>query len=561
MIHKTIYPLPCPDGTYHVNADGRPAYTARFRQVGKFHDPGMAPAKDEIGWLHINPDGQPAYDHRYEHVWGFYHNRAAVKITGGYTHIDVLGTPVYPQRYRWVGNFQEGACIVQTREGFFHIDENGSKIYEETYAYVGDFRDGIAVATSSHGGLCRHIKRDGSLLHPNAFIDLDVFHKGYARAKDSRGWHHINLLGQACYIERYISVEPFYNGLARVDCANGRRLRINETGITADTFLTEIAASDEDFQSLSSDIVGYWKSFTITCAVQSGLFDALPGHVKHLATTIGISTEMTQRLLRATTELGLTQWSTDGCWSKTRKGDLLTNTHPTSLSYSALEMVGEYVERWGQLLQTLKGVASPGDVFEEASHSPDRTTSLHLMMNSYALRDYTRVVAALDLPNTGEVIDAGGGLGVLARRMHAANPMLRISVLERPEVCRQASELRLNEFVRWVSADFNQPWPISADVITMARVLHDWDDKRCLEILLKAKASLKPGGRLIIIETVLSDNGWEGGMCDLHLLAVNGGKERTLAEFVKLGFTSGFSFSYIREASGLHQAIHFTINT
>lgn len=557
MTDSPKYPSVCPDGTHHVHTDGRPAYPERFSYVGKFHEPGLAPVRDHSGWFHIRANGQPAYDYRYEHVWGVYHGRAAAKLGEGWMHIDAAGKPAYPQRYRWVGNYQEGACVVQSGEGFFHIDEAGRRIYGETYAYVGDFRDGIAVATSAHDGQCRHIKRDGTLLHPNAFVDLDVFHKGYARAKDSRGWHHVNVRGQSCYLERYLSVEPFYNGLARVDGANGRRLRIDETGAEVDSFEAGRGARDEDFQAVSSDIVGYWKSLTITCAVQLGLFEALPGHSNDLAPVIGLSPEMTQRLLRATAELGLTKRSTAGIWSRTAKGDLLSRSHSTSLSYSALEMAGQHIGRWQRLLHTLRGLASPGDIFEEASNSPGRAENLHLMMNSYALRDYAHVIPALDLPETGKVIDAGGGLGALARQIHSTNPKLEVFVLERPEVCKQAREFCREESVKWISADFAKPWPVSADVITMARVLHDWDDRRCHEILLHAKASLRTGGRIVIIESVLSDDGWEGGLCDLHLLAVSGGRERTLAEFVRLGSATGLSLSYVREASGLHHAMHF----
>lgn len=34
------------------------------------------------------------------------------------------------------------------------------------------------------------------LLFILGFADLDVFHKGYARAKDSSGWFHINVRGE-----------------------------------------------------------------------------------------------------------------------------------------------------------------------------------------------------------------------------------------------------------------------------------------------------------------------------------------------------------------------------
>lgn len=551
------YPIPGSDETHHIDSHGKAAYPARFIRVGKFHEPGLAPAQDPTGWLHIRPDGNAAYPHRYEMLWGFYCGLAAAKDKAGWMHVDSSGAPAYARRFVWVGNYQENLCAVQTAEGFFHIDLNGRKAYEQIHAYVGDFRDGIAVVTSPVDGLCRHIRRDGTLLHPHAFEDLDVYHKGYARAKDARGWHHVDAKGQACYLERYANVEPFYNGLARVDASNGLRLRINEKGEAADSFAIVKTAEDKAFHSLSADVVGYWKSLAIACAVQAGLFEALPGRTESMSAKIRAPVDMTLRLLRAMTELGLTVQDQDGVWTNTSKGKLLTRSHPTSLAYSALEMAGPHIARWQQLLMTIRGLASPGDVFEEAAASPDRSGNLHLMMNAYALRDYDRAVTALALPEKGVILDAGGGLGALARKIRAANTGLDVYVLERPEVCRLASELVLEEAVKWVPGDFCKPWPMNADLITMARVLHDWDDKKCLGILKNAKTCLRPGGRVVILETVLSAKGWEGGLCDLHLLAVSGGKERTLDEFIRLGSEAGLSLIDVREASSLHQALHF----
>jgi hypothetical protein len=158
---------------------------------------------------------------------------------------------------------------------------------------------------------------------------------------------------------------------------------------------------------------------------------------------------------------------------------------------------------------------------------------------------------------SGVIVDAGGGLGALAQKIKASNPKLDVVVLERPEVCELAAKLGMAGDIKWEAGDFARPWPILADVITMSRVLHDWDDLKCLEILTYAKSSLKAGGRIIIIETVLTEEGWHGGLCDLHLLAVSGGKERTLSDFVEMCGSVGLTVVDILDASSLHKALHF----
>lgn len=62
------------------------------------------------------------------------------------------------------------------------------------------------------------------------FLDLDVFHKGFACARDHSGWFHIDVNGQSIYSNRFAAIEPFYNGQARVENFDGSLLVINETG-------------------------------------------------------------------------------------------------------------------------------------------------------------------------------------------------------------------------------------------------------------------------------------------------------------------------------------------
>ncbi len=90
-----------------------------------------------------------------------------------------------------------------------------------------------------------------------------------------------------------------------------------------------------------------------------------------------------------------------------------------------------------------------------------------------------------------------------------------------------------------MGADFFEPWPLTADVVLLARVLHDWDEGRAVQLLRRARASLRPGGKLIALELVLDEQRPEGGLCDLHLLAVTGGQERTRRQFEQLFSTAG----------------------
>lgn len=219
-----------PDETHHL-MDNQPAYEARFEKVLKFHSPGLAPVRDASGAYHINPSGQTAYSERYIHTFGFYERRAAVQAKDGWFHIRTSGKSLSTERYAWCGNFQGGRCTVRRFDGLYlHLQLNGKPAYQACYRYAGDYRDGIAVVQGENG-LHTHINLFGEPMHGHWLLNLDVFHKGYARACNNEGWHHIDLQGHSIYTRRFAAVEPFYNGQARVEDFDGSLLVIDQNGV------------------------------------------------------------------------------------------------------------------------------------------------------------------------------------------------------------------------------------------------------------------------------------------------------------------------------------------
>jgi len=220
-----------PSGTHHLRGDG-PAYAERFDEVLKFHAPGLAPVRrDEEAW-HIHDDGSAAYARRFRRTFGFYDGFAAVVSGDGWHHIDLEGADAYPERYAWCGNFQGGRCAVRERNGLYlHVNVEGEPAYAERWRYAGDFRDGVAVVQGADGR-STHIDTLGRRLHDRWFLDLDVFHKGFARGRDEAGWMHVDGAGRPVYTRRFAAIEPFYNGQARVERFDGGLEVIDEGGAT-----------------------------------------------------------------------------------------------------------------------------------------------------------------------------------------------------------------------------------------------------------------------------------------------------------------------------------------
>jgi len=201
-----------------------------FIEVLKFHAPGIAAVKDESGAYHIDINGHAVYPERYARSFGYYCNRAAVIENDHWFHLNEKGEKLCQFDYSWTGNYQEDFCSVRDKNNYyFHIDLNGKKTYNENYVYCGDYKDGIACVRRQDGSYI-HIDETGKPLNEKPFIDLGIFHKKFATARDFKGWHHIAKSGDQLYSERYLAVEPFYNGYALVTDFNLRKSIIDEEG-------------------------------------------------------------------------------------------------------------------------------------------------------------------------------------------------------------------------------------------------------------------------------------------------------------------------------------------
>lgn len=216
----------------HFLFNGKPIFDKTFIEVLKFHSPGLAPVLDNSGAYHIDSNGNELYSNRYSRTFGFYCNRASVIEDNRWFHINEKGDKVYSAFYSWTGNYQEDICTVRNSDThYFHIDLNGNRIYAQNYIYAGDYKDGIA-CVKSQDGFYRHIDKNGKLINDKSFLDLGVFHKKFATAKDTNGWFHIDKQGNEVYKERYLIIEPFYNGFALVTTFEKNKIIIDENGNT-----------------------------------------------------------------------------------------------------------------------------------------------------------------------------------------------------------------------------------------------------------------------------------------------------------------------------------------
>lgn len=523
------------DRRFHL-LKGKPMYLSRFDEVMSFHDPGLAPVRTGKKWYHIKPDGSRAYPQSYDRVWGYYFGLAAVVSKHYAYHINSKGEPGYESRFCWTGNFQDGYCAVKYSSGRFgHILSDGNPLYRQTYKYVGDFKESAAVVQLNNG-MHVHIDPEGSLVNGKQFIDLGTFHKGLAPAKDRLGWYHINTEGKAQYSRRFSSVEPFYNGQARVQTGKGDILLIDESGEILGAVREEIKTS---MQYVSDMMVSYWKSRLIHSAVELGLFDGLPSSTKKLAQLVSLPMNNCRRVMRALWELDLVDFR-EGEWRATSTGSLLRDDSNYNMKAIDWNWSVLGIEPWLRLTIALRKEENDMDsratpFFDSLSKTPDSLRRYHEAMRIYSDHDYEELPNLLDNKKMNEIADAGCGHSSALFNLLRKNTELKGFLFDLPNVILEVKVPRaLQDRVKKIGGDIFKKWPFSADVVLMTRVLHDWDDIRARQILINAKRAIREKGRIYIVELVLNDENPYGSLADINLLITCGGHERTDIEWKRL---------------------------
>jgi hypothetical protein len=81
----------------------------------------------------------------------------------------------------------------------------------------------------------------------------------------------------------------------------------------------------------------------------------------------------------------------------------------------------------------------------------------------------------------------------------------------------------------------------------MKAILHDWSDDDALKILGSIRAAIAPGGKLLLLESVLPERSSSdiGLLIDLEMLVAVGGNERTHAEWANLLGRAGFRLNRV----------------
>ncbi|MFJ4409103.1 methyltransferase [Streptomyces sp. NPDC088910] len=322
-------------------------------------------------------------------------------------------------------------------------------------------------------------------------------------------------------------------------------------------------------------LTGAWTTQALAAFARLEVADAMDGErgvgLPELAHAVGALAPNLATLLRYLTMLGVVSEDRDG-FRLTDTGGLLRADAEGSMRSLALMYGGPFYASFAGLDHTVR----TGQVafeqhfgenhFEHFARDPELAGLFDQSMAAGArmfdpLPDHPVLVAAAGAAagraveaaaeeaegaEGATVVDIAGGNGELLGRILSAHPRLRGVLLERPHTVETARRLLgaaghtgRCAFLPGSFADV----PAGGDVYILSRVLHDWDDDRCREILRHCARAMSPAAELLVVERVLPDDGSASlaTAWDLHMMCNVGGRERRADHYARLFADAGLT--------------------
>jgi SAM-dependent methyltransferase len=186
-----------------------------------------------------------------------------------------------------------------------------------------------------------------------------------------------------------------------------------------------------------------------------------------------------------------------------------------------------YVHRYGR------------EFWADLDARPERRRSFDAQMNWRFRVQAAQIAERFDWGRFSEVLDVGGGDGMVLEAILQAHPGVRGRVLDlaptATAACARFAAAGLDDRASAVSGSFFDPLPVGADVYLLSDILHDWDDDHARRILTGCRQAAAPDGTVVVIESA----GAAGTAMDLFMLMCFGGRERTVDELAKLAAGCG----------------------
>jgi hypothetical protein len=270
------------------------------------------------------------------------------------------------------------------------------------------------------------------------------------------------------------------------------------------------------------------------------------------------------RLLRTLSSIGVLAYDSDSdSFSLTELGESLQEDSKDSVRATVLlTLGGEMSAAWNDLEYSVRtGHIAFDHVFgmrdwEYWARNPEQGLIFDLAMSNIVKQFASSLLKRFSFCDISRIVDVAGGDGSLMIALLRARLDLQGVVMDLPRVGSRArvkiAKAGLASRCTVVEGDvLSQDVPTGGDIYILSRIIHDWDDKKSIQILMNCNKAMQKGKRLLLIERIMPSkiekNPVLEQIClsDLNMMVMNGGQERTVEEFQSLFSAAGFRLERI----------------
>jgi len=306
---------------------------------------------------------------------------------------------------------------------------------------------------------------------------------------------------------------------------------------------------------------GYIASTCLFLAVKLRIPDRLAGAPRSsadLARELNVNEDALYRVMRTLTSLGVFEEKGARTFANNLASSMLRSGTTGSMYEMALWMSDPFhfqvyanalfsIQTGQPAVEKTFGVP----VFEWFPKHPEESEVFNNAMTMFSAMVIPAVLEAYDFSGIGMLVDIAGGHGRVLTSILQKYPSMRGVLFDLEHVlagARPAIESQgLAARCRTVAGDFFKAVPEGGDAYIMKHIIHDWDDERALTILKNIRSVMNRGGRVILLEAVVTPGSQPdfAKMIDLEMLLMPGGRERTEQEFRDLFARAGFELTRI----------------
>jgi hypothetical protein len=305
------------------------------------------------------------------------------------------------------------------------------------------------------------------------------------------------------------------------------------------------------YQRLAELIIGSKIAAALHVVVDKRIADVLssgPQTAEALANELKLPADTLRRFMRALTQVGIFAELDEGVFANTEVSEHLRSDVQYSLRDMVTVLDHDAVSRgWQRLSEVLEsGEPAFNEVngmgfFDWVKADASRSAAMASFMGGIYGPQGPRIASGYAFGRFETLMDIGGGNGHILAEILTQHPQLRGALFDLPPTAdvarRLLSEGGLTARCEVFGGDFFEAVPRGYDAYMLKSCLHDWNDRKAVEILRRCREAMPEQGRVLIVEIVLGSGRpmeHPHRLIDLEMMVTLGGKERSEQEFVAI---------------------------